>query len=104
MLAVIESGSKQYLVNEGDELLVEKLQGKEGGKVKVDRVLLVIDGKEVSVGQPEVKKAKITAKLLTQEKGPKITVFKFKRRKKMRRKIGHRQQMSRLQIEKIELA
>ena len=103
MIAVIESGNKQYIVREGDKILVEKLAGKDGSKVKLDRVLLVANGKDIAVGQPIVKKAKISAQLVQQEKGPKVVIFKFKRRKKYRRKIGHRQQFSRLQIDKIEM-
>lgn len=103
MLAVIETGSKQYTVKEGDELLVEKLDAKEGSKIKLDRVLLVEDGKKILVGQPIVKKVKVTAVLVAQEKGPKLIIFKYKKRKKYRRKIGHRQRYSRIKIEKIEL-
>lgn len=103
MLAVIETGNKQYTVKEGDELLVEKLQVKEGAKIKLDRVLLIEDGNKILVGQPLVKKAKVTAQLVAQEKGPKLIIFKYKRRKKYRRKIGHRQKYSKIKIEKIEV-
>jgi len=103
MIAVIESGSKQYTVNEGDELLVEKLEGKEGAKVKIDKVLLVANEKKISIGQPVVKSGKVTAKLIAQVKGPKLVIFKYKKRKKYRRKIGHRQQYSKIKIEKIEM-
>ena len=103
MFAVIESGNKQYMVKEGDELLVEKLNGKEGSKVKVDKVLLVEDGKKSLIGQPIVKKAKVTASMIGQEKGDKKIIFKYKKRKDYRRKIGHRQQYSRIKIEKIEI-
>ena len=102
MIAIIESGSKQYTVKEGDELLIEKLEGKEGSKVKIDKILLIADDKNIKVGQPTVKNGKVTAKLIAQEKGPKLIVFKYKRRKNYRRKIGHRQQYSRIKIEKIE--
>lgn len=103
MLAVIETGNRQYTVKQGDELLVEKLDAKQGTKIKLDRVLLVEDGKKTLIGQPVVKNAKVSAKLVAQEKGPKLVIFKYKRRKKYRRKIGHRQQYSRIKIEKIEL-
>lgn len=103
MLAVIETGNKQYTVKEGDELLVEKLQAEEGAKIKLDRVLLIEDGNKILVGQPLVKNAKVTAQLVAQEKGPKLIIFKYKRRKKYRRKIGHRQKYSKIKIEKIEV-
>lgn len=103
MLAVIKTGGKQYTVKEGDELLVEKISAKDGTKVKLDGVLLISNEKTVTIGQPLVKKGKVNAKLLSQEKGPKLIIFKYKRRKKYRRKIGHRQQYSRIKIEKIEV-
>ena len=103
MLAVIETGSKQYTVKKGDELVVEKLDVEEGAEIRLDRVLLVEDGKKVLVGKPVVKKAKVTARLVAHQKGPKLIIFKYKRRKKYRRKIGHRQKYSRLRIEKIEM-
>lgn len=103
MLAVIETGSKQYTVKKGDELVVEKLDVEEGAKIELDRVLLVEDGKKIMVGRPVVKKARVTVRLVAQQKGPKLIIFKYKRRKKYRRKIGHRQKYSMIKIEKIEM-
>ena len=103
MQAVIESGGKQYLVQKGDEILVEKLTGKEGAQITISRVLLIIDGKKVSVGKPTVAKARVKAKLMSEEKGEKKIIFKHKRRKGYRRKIGHRQKYTKIKIEKIEV-
>jgi len=103
MQAVIESGGKQYLVQKGDEILVEKLTGKEGAQITISRVLLIIDGEKVSLGKPIVAKARVKAKLLGEEKGEKKIIFKHKRRKGYRRKIGHRQKYTKIKIEKIEV-
>ena len=103
MQAVVETGGKQYVVQKGDEILVEKLTGKEGSQITLSRVLLIVDGKKVSVGKPTVAKAKVKAKLLGEEKGDKKVIFKFKRRKGYRRKIGHRQKYTKIKIEKIEV-
>jgi len=102
MQAIIETGSKQYLVKEGEEILVEKLKGEAGSDVVIEKVFLIIDGEKVLVGQPVVEKAKVTAKLVGQEKGKKQVIFKFRRREHYKRKIGHRQQYTRIKIEKIE--
>lgn len=103
MQAVIETGSKQYIVKEGDEILVEKLEGEDGSPITLERVLLIIDKDKVLVGRPTVEKAKVKAKLIAQEKGPKKIIFKYKRREQHKRKIGHRQRYTRIKIEKIEL-
>jgi len=68
MQAVIETGNKQYLIKEGDEILVEKLEGE---NITLDRVLLIVDGDKILVGRPTVENAKVTARLVAQEKGPK---------------------------------
>jgi len=96
--AVIEIKGTQYKVKEGDEILVDKL-----GKDKSEaRVLLVSDGKKVSVGKPEVKGAKVKMKVLEAElKGKKVSVQTFKAKSRYRRKIGFRPQLSKLLVEKI---
>lgn len=99
--AIVKTGGKQYRVSEGDVLDIEKLDVEEGKDVNFDEVLLVADGEKVEVGQPTVKDTKVKAKVLSQEKAPKIVVFKFKKRKNYRKKTGHRQKMTRVQIEKI---
>jgi large subunit ribosomal protein L21 len=104
MYAIIESGGKQYRVAEKDTLTVEKLNAKPGETVDLEKVLLIADGDTLTFGKPTVEGAKVTAKVLSQDKANKIKVFKFKRRKGYRRKQGHRQQITRLSVEKIHAA
>ncbi|MEM1202510.1 MAG: 50S ribosomal protein L21 [Acidobacteriota bacterium] len=105
MYAVIETGGKQYRVQPGDVLDVERIAGagEEQPEVTFDRVLLVGDeeGDDVSVGAPTVDGAKVEAKWLADVRGPKVIVFKFKRRKQYRRKNGHRQDLHRIRIQNI---
>lgn len=100
MFAVIRTGGKQYRVQKDDKIEVEKLDVEAGKSVDLDEVLFV-DGKS---GAPLVKGAKVTAKVLEQKRGPKITVFKKKRRQNYRRKAGHRQNLTLLQITDIKAA
>ena len=83
MFAVIKTGGKQYKVQKDDKLLVEKLEGKEGDKVTLDEVLMIADGKKSTLGEPLIKGAKVEAKVVTQTRGPKITVFKKKCRQNL---------------------
>lgn len=102
MYAIVETGSKQYLVEPGDEIRIEHLPVEEGKKVKLDRVLLVNDGKKVKIGTPTVKGASVSATVLRHEKGPKVTVFKYFPKQRYRVKTGHRQNYTRLRIEQIK--
>lgn len=102
MYAVIASGGKQYRVGEGETLRVEKLPGIVGDSVRLDQVLLYSDGEKVSVGQPFLDNVAVHAKIVEQGKARKIVVFKFKRRKRYRKRQGHRQPFTALQIDKIE--
>ncbi len=104
MFAVIKTGGKQYKVQKDDKLLVEKLEGNEGDKVTLDEVLMVADGKTSKIGEPVVKGAKVEATVVAQTRGPKITVFKKKRRQNYRRKKGHRQDLTMIQITNIKAA
>ena len=102
MYAVIISGGTQHRVSEGDVLTVEKIVGAEpGNQMDLDRVLMVQDGSEVQVGQPEISEAKVVATVLENGRGKKILVFKKKRRKQYRRTQGHRQSFTKLRIDKI---
>ncbi len=101
MFAIVKTGGKQYRVNEGDVLKLEKLEGEAGSKITLDEVLMVGDDKGVKVGAPFLKGAKVTAEVLEQKKDKKITVFKKKRRHNYRRKKGHRQQITVVRITKI---
>lgn len=102
MYAVIETGGKQYRVEPGDVVDVETLDGGEDGSVEFDRVLMVGGDDGVQVGSPVVDGAKVTASLVDQVRGPKIRVFKYKRRKGYRRTRGHRQNLSRVRIDEIQ--
>jgi large subunit ribosomal protein L21 len=100
MYAVFKTGGKQYRVEKGDKLRVEKLPGKVGEAVYFDEVLLV-SGEQLNVGRPTVGGAKVEATILAQDLGRKIIVFKFRRRKNYRRKRGHRQAFTALEITNI---
>lgn len=102
MLAVIELGSKQYIVEEGSIIDVEKIES-DKTNIKIENILLVNDGKTTSVGQPTVKGASVTADILEQFKDEKETVFKFKRKTGYKKTQGHRQNLTRLQIKGISL-
>lgn len=101
MYAVIETGGKQYKVAEGDAIYVEKLDAPVGEQVVLDRVLLVSKDGDVVVGTPTVADAKVTAKVEDHGKGEKIIVLKYKPKKNYRKKQGHRQPHTKVQIEKI---
>ena len=101
MFAIIETGSKQYRVQPGDVLRVEKLPYEEGQEIELDKVLL-IEGEQRKVGTPYVEGAKVVAKVLRHARGKKIIGMKFKRRKNYRRKWGHRQWFTELEILEIK--
>lgn len=101
MYAVIVTGGKQYKVSEGDTLFVEKLGVEEGSTVTFDQVLMTGDGENVTVGVPTVAGATVEAKVVKNGKAKKIYVFKMKRKKNERKKNGHRQPYSKVEIVKI---
>jgi large subunit ribosomal protein L21 len=103
MYAVIQTGGKQYRVSKGDKITVEKLLADVGKSITIKDVLLVNDGKKLTVGKPLVKGASVKAKVLDQGKDDKIVVFKKKRRKGYKRKQGHRQLNTRIEIAEISL-
>lgn len=102
MYAVVATGGKQYRVQEGDTLRIEKISGEVGSDVAFDQVLMVSDGDDVKVGQPVVENAVVNGTIIEQGKGRKILVFKYKRRKRYRRKQGHRQLFTAVKIGTIE--
>ena len=102
MYAIIETGGKQYRVSEGDVITVEKIAANEGDVVTFDQVLTVVNDADVKVGTPVVEGAKITAKVEKQDKARKILVFKYKAKSNYRRRQGHRQPFTKVQIKKIE--
>ena len=101
MYAVIETGGKQYKVQEDQLVDVEKLPLAVGEKIELDRVLLVADGEQVQVGQPTVEGAKILATVVGQDKHRRVLIFKYHPRKRYRLKKGHRQLFTRLHVDKI---
>ncbi len=104
MYAVIRTGGKQYLVDQGDFLKVEKLPGDVGQEVVFEEVLLVNDGSELKLGKPVVEGARVRGTIVEQGRDKKIIVFKMKRRKGYRRKQGHRQSYTGVKVEAIETA
>ncbi|UCF37284.1 MAG: 50S ribosomal protein L21 [Acidobacteriota bacterium] len=104
MYAVIDSGGKQYRLNEGDVINVERLNGSVGDEVVFEDVLLLGGGEEAAVGTPHVQGARVLGTIVDQKKGDKVIVFKFKRRKMYRKKQGHRQLLTSVKIESIEAA
>lgn len=101
MYAVIKTGGKQYRVAKGDKLKIEKIDAETDKSVKFDNILMVGEGESVKVGQPFVKGASVTAKVLAQTRGPKIKIIKFKRRKHYMRQMGHRQWLTEVEVTDI---
>lgn len=102
MYAIIETGGKQYRVQEGDVLDVELLHA--DGNVKFDKVLMINDGHAPKIGLPHLPKCCVEAEVLEMSKGPKVIAFKYKKCKNYRRTVGHRQKYSRVKIKKIVAA
>ena len=103
MKAVIVTGGKQYTVSEGDVVYVEKLGAEAEEVVKFDQVLAVLDGENSKIGAPTVEGAAVEGKVVKNGKGKKITVFKYKAKKNEKKKIGHRQPYTKVEITKIAL-
>jgi large subunit ribosomal protein L21 len=101
MYAIIETGGKQYKVQEGDVVFIEKLVAEEGSAVSFDRVLAVSSEGSLNCGSPLVKDATVSAKVLNHGKEKKVIIFKYKPKKGYRKKQGHRQPYTKVQIEKI---
>lgn len=101
MYAIIETGGKQYKVQEGDVVFIEKLAAEEGAVVTFDKVLAVSKEDAVNFGSPVVSDASVSAKVLSHGKDKKIIVFKYKPKKGYRKRQGHRQPYTKVQIEKI---
>ncbi len=101
MIAVFETGGKQYLVSKGTKVQVEKLPGVKGDKLVFDKVLFTAEGTDYSVGKPYISGASVEAEISKQGRGKKIEVLKYKAKSKYRRKIGHRQAYTEVEITKI---
>lgn len=100
---VVRTGGKQYLVSEGKTLEVEKLAGEAGQKITFDDVLLTVAENKVDVGRPTLKTAKVEAEILEQKKGKKVVAAKFHAKSRYHRKVGHRQQLTKVKITKINI-
>jgi large subunit ribosomal protein L21 len=103
MYAVIKTGGKQYRVSEGDLLKVEKIDGEKGSVVSFNEVLMVSKDDDIRIGKPFVEGAVVLGEIVDNARGPKITIFKMKRRKGFRKKTGHRQSLTSLKIKEISL-
>jgi large subunit ribosomal protein L21 len=97
----VKSGARQYRANVGETIRVEKLSVDPGEQIELDEVLLVVDDGETTIGQPSVEGAKVLATVVAQEKGPKITIYKYRPSKRYRRRAGHRQHYTRLRVDDI---
>ncbi|PWH17798.1 MAG: 50S ribosomal protein L21 [Ardenticatenia bacterium] len=101
MYAIIETGSKQYRVSEGDVIRVDLMPYPVGAQIEIEKVLLLAHDTGVKVGRPLVEGAKVVARVEALEKGEKLLVWKYRPKQRYRRRQGHRQVLSRLRIEKI---
>jgi large subunit ribosomal protein L21 len=104
MYAVVAASGKQFRVQEGDVLRMEKIAGDVGDPVSFDKVLLIADGENLTVGRPVIEQASVKAHIVEQDRSKKILVFKYKRRKGYRRKQGHRQYYTAVRIDNIVAA
>jgi large subunit ribosomal protein L21 len=102
MFAIVETGGKQYRVEEGQRIDVEKLEGEPGETLKLDKVLMVGQGGDVKIGTPFVSEAKVDCEIVSQGRTRKIIVFKKKRRKDYQKKQGHRQMFTTLKVKSIQ--
>ena len=103
MYAIIETGGKQYKVSEGDTLFIEKLPVEAGDTVKFDKVLAVLDGENTKFGAPAVEGASVEATIVKNGKGKKIRIFKYNAKKGYRKRQGHRQPYTKVEIGKISV-
>ena len=103
MQAIIVTGGKQYNVSEGDTLFIEKLDVNAGDSVVFDQVLAIVDGENTKFGAPVVEGAKVDATVVKNGKGKKITILRYKAKKNEKKKIGHRQPYTKVEITKIAL-
>lgn len=103
MYAVIETGGRQYKVAKNDIILVEKIKAKDGAEAKISKVLMAKEGASLHVGTPYVKGAHVICEVMCGLRGPKVIAFKYKRRKSEKKKIGHRQELTKLRVKDIEV-
>ena len=104
MFAVIQTGGKQYRVSQGDVITVEKIEGMTGDRIEIDSVLMIGEGAQVTIGQPHLSQARVVGTIVRQGRGPKILVYKHKRRKGYQKRQGHRQWQTWLRVTDITTA
>ena len=102
MYAIIITGGKQYRVAEGDTLRIEKLPAEVGSQVDFDKVLMIVQDQEITVGTPHLANVKVSGEVLAQDRLDKVTIIKFRRRKHYRKQMGHRQYFTQVKITKIQ--
>jgi len=102
MYAIVETGGKQYRITPGDTFRVEKLPVDQGGTLELDRVLMVVDGENFNVGTPLVEGARVLCTVLEQDRAKKVIAFRYRAKKNIRVKRGHRQYFTRLRVDSIE--
>ena len=101
MYAVIQTGGKQYRVSQGDLITIEKLEGAAGDRIELSSVLMVGEGDQVTVGRPWLEQARVVGTIVRQERGPKVLIYKHKRRKGYQKRQGHRQSQTLLRVTDI---
>jgi large subunit ribosomal protein L21 len=99
--AIVESGGKQFKAVEGETIEIDRLLVDVDKSVDLEQVLLLVDDDKVTIGTPTIKGAKVTAKVISHDKGPKVVIFKYRPKKRIRVKTGHRQQYTQLKVESI---
>lgn len=102
MIAIIKTGGKQYIVSPEEKIKIEKIDKEEGAEITFSEVLLLEKNKKIEIGTPFIKGAKVVGKILKQGKGDKITIYKYKPKKRFHKKMGHRQPYTEVEILKIE--
>ena len=103
MLAIIKTGGKQYLVNPGDKIKIEKLDEKEGKNIDFKEILLVEKNGSIEIGMPTIKNARVSGKIIKQARAKKVEIFKYKPKKRYKVKKGHRQPYTEVEIVKISI-
>jgi len=101
--AVLKSGGKQYKVSAGDVILVEKILGESGSKITFEDIVMMGEGAQIHIEEAELKTASVTGEVIEQTRGPKLIIFKKKRRQNYRRKKGHKQDLTAIRIKSIDL-
>ncbi len=99
--AIVQLKNQQYKVSEGKEILIDKVKGEKGDKLTFDEVLLIAEGDNVQVGKPTIAKSTVTAEIIAQTKGEKVSMMKFKAKSRFRKRQGHREQYTQIKIIKI---